>query len=254
MLQIAICDDESSQRSQLKSILEPWLELRGLCFRIYDFGDGRSLCEAYAKTRFDLLFLDIEMPGPSGLETARVLRKIDDHGKLIFVTAYPDFVFQGYEVHAFNYILKPYQPEKLLYITASALNELQKEEDDFYLIPNKAGTVRLNLRNTFYFYSDRRQIVAVTSDTADTSALTGRNIFSDDCSRNALTFYGKLDDLQKELPDYFCRIHQRYLVNLRHIQKTDENSVFINSGKLPISRAHRKNFLIAFAKSMLRKG
>lgn len=239
MLQIAICDDETSQRTKLKSILTPWLELKNLPFSLHDFSSGADLCNAYRKTKFDLIFLDIEMPELNGVETAKALRQMDTYGKLIFITAYPDYVFQGYEVHAFHYILKPYQENKLLQVTENALNDLQKETQDFFLLPNGSGSIRLRLQNVLYFYSDKRQIIAVTTE---------------DIPQKTLTFYGKLDDLQKQLPEYFCRIHQRYLINLRQIQKTDEANVWIEGEKLPLSRAHKQSFLIAFAKSMLRKG
>jgi two-component system response regulator LytT len=238
MIQIAICDDDISQRAHLREILAPWLELQGLPFLLSDFSRGRELCAAYQKTRFDLIFLDIEMPGMSGMETAKALRMIDKHGKIIFLTAYPDYVFQGYEVQAFHYILKPYETEKLLTITKRAFLELEKDACDFFLLPNGSGSIRLALRNTLYFYSEKRKITVVQKEGGE----------------RELSFYGKLDDLEEQLPDYFCRIHQRYLINLLQVQRTEESDVWMNDRKLPISRARKQNFLIQFAKSMLREG
>lgn len=243
MIQIAICDDDGSQRVHLREILVPWLELQGLPFLLSDFSRGEELYTAYQKSRFDLIFLDIEMPGMSGMETAKALRTIDQHGKIIFLTAYPDYVFQGYEVQAFHYILKPYDANKLLTVAKRAFLELEKDACDFFLLPNGSGSMRLDLRNTLYFYSDKRQIIAVQSEE------------SVDLSRKSrISFYGKLDDLEEKLPDYFCRIHQRYLINLLQVQRTEDSDLWINDQKLPISRARKQNFLIQFAKSMLREG
>lgn len=235
MIQIAICDDETSQRRMLKQILVPWLELNDIAYMIHEFNCGEDLYIEYKKNRFDLIFLDIEMGGINGMDTARKLRTIDSFGILIFITSYSDYVFQGYEVQAFHYILKPLKQEKILDVTNTALQELKKRENDFIYIPQSSGNQRLNLGETLYFTSDRRQITAVT---------VTENI----------TFYEKLNDFEKELPDYFCRIHQRYLINLNKIRKTDDAFVYIGDEKLPVSRAHKQTFLIAFAKSMLRKG
>jgi DNA-binding LytR/AlgR family response regulator len=244
MIQIAICDDDAAARVHLKEILTPWMELNNLPFLITEFSSGNELCTAYQKTRFDLIFLDIEMPGMTGMETAGVLRRADSHGKIIFLTAYPDYVFQGYEVQAFHYILKPYEPRKLLSVTNRALAELEKEAHDFFPVPNGSGTMRLNLRDILYFYSDKRLITAVQSE----------KTASDSSDKPTISFYGKLDDLEKELPDYYCRIHQRYLVNLLRVERTEESDLWIENSKLPISRAHKQELLIAFAKSMLREG
>ena len=96
-----------------------------------------------------------------------------------------------------------------------------------------SGSYRQNLREVCYFYSDRRRITAVTKS-------------------DKKTFYGKLDELQKELPDYFQRIHQRYLVNMNQVMETKDNSALVGTEILPVSRAHRQEFLIAFAKRMLK--
>lgn len=251
MVQIAICDDEGIWRTRLKDILIPWLELNDIAHHISQFSCGEELSSAYAKARFDLIFLDIEMPGMSGMETAKAIRRIDYHSKIIFLTAYPDYVFQSYEVQAFHYILKPYNGEKLLSVTKRAIKELNKEARDFYLIPNGSGNVRINLRDVLYFYSDKRMIVAVPSKRAPVESIPQEPIAS---PRENLCFYGKLDDVQKGLPDYYCRIHQRYLVNLNQVVATEENAVWVGSETLPVSRTHKQNFLIAYAKTMLKEG
>ena len=232
MLQIAIADDEKKPRRALRDILEPWLELQAVPCQLWEYESGEKLCEGYRKYHFDLIFLDIEMEGMNGMETARQLRSIDQHGILIFVTAYPDYVFQGYEVRAFHYILKPYQEKRLLDITARALEEIQQGDNDFYLLPQGAGSCRLNLRDTLYFRSEGRYITAFA------------------CSGEK-SFRGKLNDLESQLPGYFVRIHQRYLVNIRQVSRTGDSFAVIGSEKLPVSRSHKQAFLIAFAGAML---
>ena len=79
---------------------------------------------------------------------------------IIFVTAYPDYVFQGYEVQAFHYILKPYQETKLRDVLDRALTELNALAEQYYLIEQKSQTLRLNLRSVCYFKSEKRTIYA----------------------------------------------------------------------------------------------
>lgn len=233
VIQIAVCDDEKGQRSVLREILTLHLQLKAEAHEFYEFASGEELCTACRKNSFDLIFLDIEMNGMSGMETARKLRGLGVQTVLIFVTAYPDFVFQGYEVHAFHYILKPYKEKKIRDVADAALREIADREAEYYLIPTGSGSYRQNLREVLYFYSDRRKITAVTKS-------------------DKKTFYGKLDELQKELPAYFQRIHQRYLVNMNQVMETKDNSALVGTEILPVSRAHRQEFLIAFAKRMLK--
>ena len=113
MIKIGICDDEQQMRKTLRQILEQVLQLRGTDHQISEYGSGEELTAGISYLDTDILFLDIEMKNLDGIETAKLLRKKGMKGIIIFVTAYPDFVFQGYEVHAFHYILKPYRKEKI---------------------------------------------------------------------------------------------------------------------------------------------
>lgn len=173
------------------------------------------------------------MKNLGGIKTAKNIRLNNKKSVIIFVTAYPDFVFQGYEVKALNYILKPYKSEKIGQVLDSALDELEEIKDKFYPIELKSGTQKLNLNNTIYFTSNKRKISAIT--------LNGN-----------IEFYDKLDELEQNLPSFFVRIHQRYLVNINFVSSVESNEVNINSENLPISRGRYQAFMIEFAKTMLR--
>ncbi|CEO32643.1 LytR/AlgR family response regulator transcription factor [Paraclostridium sordellii] len=233
MLKIAICDDEKSQINLLKNILSIHLDLKGLDYRIYEFDCGESLIDSITKESYDIIFSDIEMKAINGIDTAKNIRLHNKKSVIIFVTSYPDFVFQGYEVKAFNYILKPYTSEKIGKVLDSALEELNEIQDKFYVVESKSKTVKINLSNTYYFTSDKRKVNAVTfTETID--------------------FYDKLDNLEKNLPSFFVRIHQRYLVNINHVSSVESSSLVINKEVLPISRGRYNSFMIEFAKTMLR--
>lgn len=233
MLKIAICDDEKSQINLLKNILSIHLDLKGLDYKIYEFDCGENLISSITKENYDIIFSDIEMKDLNGIDTAKNIRLHNKKSIIIFVTSYPDFVFQGYEVKAFNYMLKPYKPDKIGQVLNSALEELNEIQDKFYIVESKSKTEKINLSNTYYFTSDRRKVNAVT--------------FTE-----TIGFYDKLDNIEKKLPSFFVRIHQRYLININHVSSVESSSLVINKEILPISRGRYNSFMIEFAKTMLR--
>ena len=156
MLNLVICDDERTLRNDLRKVLETELELCGQTFKIAEFDCGESLVRALNDSVFDIIFLDIEMKGLDGVATAREIRKRTSAPEIIFVTSYPDFVFQGYEVQALNYILKPYQKEKIISVLHTALERLGRDSEKYYMVESRGQTLRLPLSRIKYFFSDRR--------------------------------------------------------------------------------------------------
>lgn len=232
-MKIAICDDEKKLRKSLRHFIEIHLDLKGLSYEIVEFDSGNALFDKCKSEEIDILFLDIEMPGIGGIDTAKALRSIGKKMLIIFITAYPDYVFQGYEVHAFHYILKPYQETKLKEILNNAIEELNCSKDFYYRIEQKSGILRINLSQICYFQSDRRTVYAA------------------DSSGQKIAFYKKLDDVESEMPNFFQRVHNRYLVNLNYISKIESGCCICNQVKIPVSRTYRQAFAVAFAQMML---
>lgn len=231
-MEICICDDEKKLRNDLRSAVETELQLNGISCAIKEFSSGEVLLCSLGASEPDILFLDIEMKGLNGMETARRLRERCRRTVIIFVTAYPDYVFQGYEVHAFHYILKPYREEKIREVLRLALAEAERLEDRYFLIEQKNRSLRLSLKEIHYFKSDRKKISAVTGERTE-------------------GFYGKLADIEPGLPEYFIRIHNRYLVNLRHVTDLGASSCICGGEELPVSRPYRHSLAAAFARNML---
>lgn len=232
MLQLAVCDDEKVFRSDLRKILGTELELCGIDYHISEFTSGEELIAGLEKADCQILFLDIEMKGIDGVETARRLRETKRQMEIIFVTSYADFVFQGYEVRALNYILKPYEPEKIAAVLHTAPEALDIEAEKYYVIDQRGGSIRVPLSSVKYFSSDRRTVHAVTTE-------------------QEYTFYEKLSDLETELPDTFVRIHNRYLVHLKYLEAVRQNTAVVDGEELPVSRSCKSGLSIAFAKYML---
>ena len=232
MFKIAICDDERLLRKDLRKTLERELELSGITYLIEEFQCGEELVREFSPHEFDLIFLDIEMRELNGIETAKLLRKRGEDAVIIFVTSHPDFVFHGYEVQAFHYILKPYEDDKIVTTLRNVLKKLEYNTEQYYLMEQKSGSIKLPLGKTKYFVSDRRTIQAVTDS-------------------ETYSFYGKLNDLELEIPDCFIRIHNRYLVNLKYITSIEGNVAECEGEKLPISRSCKQELHIAFTRYIL---
>lgn len=234
MVNIGICDDEAPMRKALRTPLEQKLQLLGADYLIFEYDSGEALLARPEAEWLDILFLDIEMKKLSGMDTARDLRKKDAHTLLIFVTAYPDYVFQGYEVHAFHYILKPYDEHKIQNVLEQALKELGKHQEQYFTLEQKSGISKIPLNRILAFSSDRRKIIISMAD------------------GNRMDFYGKLDAIEPDLPDYFIRCHNRHLVNLNHVAALEKDGCICGQKHFPVSRTYRQPLEIAFARLLLK--
>lgn len=234
MLRIGICDDSQNERFILNNALERLLEIRMIEHTIFEFSSGARFLKWLDKHagELDLLFLDIEMPDINGMETAKHLRATGINLQIVFVTSHPDYVFDGYTVNAMGYLLKPADAIQLDELITRVLAVLYKEENEFYTIQNKEGTYRLPLKEILYFFSERRQVTCVTR------------------SRH-LSFYARLNDVEKQLPKSFVRIHQRYIVNAERVEHIRTDSILLGEKELPVSRSYREKALLSLTRAML---
>ncbi|MFV0400302.1 MAG: LytR/AlgR family response regulator transcription factor [Oscillospiraceae bacterium] len=234
MLRIGICDDEENARFAMRCALERVLETREIECSFYEFSAGDRLLDWYAKHpgELDVVFLDIEMAGTNGMDTARRLRAADKNLQIAFSTGYRDYVFDGYEVGALGYLMKPPDTEKLVEIVTRAIAALHLSAQDTYLCHNSEGIYRIPKSSIRYFCSDRRLITCVAD---------GRSY----------TFYGKLDEVEEDVGKPFVRIHQRYLVNPSAVERIEGSAVVTGGEKLPISRNLQKEATLALTRAML---
>ena len=123
-MRIAICDDEKNIRELIgNKVLKQYPEAD-----IVFFQSGEELL--LSDNHIDILFLDIQMSGRNGMETARELRKKDKNVILIFVTAVEEYVFQAFDVGAFNYIVKPIDDTKFADVLCRAVAEWHSQNTD----------------------------------------------------------------------------------------------------------------------------
>lgn len=235
MLRIGICDDTAAARENLRLLCLKHFRLEEPEFFEFSTGDGAVRWLKGHPGALDLLFLDIEMPGRSGMEAAEAIRAFDREVLLAFVTGYTDYVYDGYAVGAVGYLVKPVSEEKLSSLLDRAAAALEQRAPAVYTLRNAQGMFKVPLREILYAASDRRQVTLTTS-------------------RGDYTFYGKLDDVAAQLGAGFVRIHQRYLVNARAVSAVVGASVQVGEARLPISRSLHQQATMALARAMVGEG
>lgn len=234
MLCIGICDDNYDARLTLRAALERILETRGETARMLEFSSGEGLL-GWKKNHpgeLNLIFLDMEMGQLDGMETARLLRQGDEDLQLVFVTGYADHVFDGYRVGALGYLLKPVKAEQLEDVLTRGAAALFRTEEEVYFCRSGDVTYRIPRKHIRYFTSDRRQVTCVTPE-------------------KSYTFYGKLDQVAEQVGREFVRIHQRYLVRVKAVDRVAGNQVFVGDEVLPVSRSCQQAAMIALTRAAL---
>lgn len=236
MLRIAICDDEMEARDALRVQLEKIL-IEDTEEIVYEFSSGTNAASWLASHpgEIDLLFLDVEMKGLSGMEAAEKIRTFDSQLTIVFVTGYSDYVFDGYRVGALDYVMKPVTDEKLRQVIGRMRAKCEQEEALTFTLKNMDGTWRFRFSDILCFYSDRRKVILVTE-------------------KNQYPFYARLDEIEKQLSANFVRIHQRYLINPAKVDYLCSESVTIRGKELPCSRRYRETALRRIARSMMGGG
>ena len=233
MLRIGICDDEAGARDALRLSLEHLLRANDEKM-FYEFSSGEGVVNWLSKHHgeLDLLFLDMDLGGISGMDTARQIRQRDSNLMLVFVTGYADFVFDGYSVQAMDYIIKPAKEQRLDEVLARAKELLLTRQPQTFTVQNADGMYRILKQEILYLYSDKRLVKLVTEN-------------------REYVYYGKLDEAASTLGSGFVRIHQRYLVRAGAVSRIEKNSVLIGNAALPVSRALHQDAISALARNML---
>lgn len=222
MLDIAICDDDSSFAGGLEETLFRMGKAYGLKFEIDVYWDGISLVkEIRDGRRYDIIFLDIRMQEMDGVEAARRIRKLDRVVELIYVTSYDSYMKEVFEVTPSGFIVKPLD-QKDLERTFCRVLQTVIGQDAYYRFRYNKEEYKLLLRDILYFKSDLRKTYIIEE---------GGHYME----------YRKLNDISRILgQSMFVRIHKSYLVNYRHIVLFSHDRIKLSNGEvLPVS-IHRK--------------
>ena len=226
-MRIAICDDESAPRASIRKSAEN-CGLPTNTIEIAEFSNGHALLKSHRENPFDVIFLDIQMDGLSGVETGHIIRNADKNAIIIFITGYEQYVYQSFKIEAFDYILKPINHEK---IKEALLRAAQKYRDTHHLI-------LCNWQNTAHTI-DVGEIVYVEGYDRHVKFFTGTKEY--EC-------VGKLNDYETTLAPYgFSRCHQGFLINMSYIKSIEKDTITTKyNHTVPMSIRKKRDCLRAF--------
>ena len=209
-LRIAVCDDEKLVRDDLARLATKALPSSEI--KVLSSGDA-LLSDA---GRYDIVLLDIEMPGENGMETAKEIRRRSRETVIIFITGYEAYMQDAFDVQAFHYLLKPVREEKLCEILSRAAKEIERVRSDSerYILLKSSGMPRkILLDDIIFLESNNKKVVVYLSDGA------------------VLESYKKMDDMERLLGLSFFRCHRGYIINLKHIVSYTTSEVTLVGGK-----------------------
>ena len=145
-MRIAYCEDEPAQRSRMEMLLRTFAERKRLPLTVEAFSDSAAFLFQYPGSYpFDLIFLDIDLGGMDGMALARKIRETDSEVPILFLTNHKEYVFEGYEVQAFRYLLKPVT-EDTLFPLLEELQAMRGQEKPHLLLSLGGETQKLFLR------------------------------------------------------------------------------------------------------------
>lgn len=234
-MEIAIVDDEKDERKILSDKVKSYMEKQALPCQIDTYTSGSELLKA--NRPFDLIFLDIQMPGLSGMELAKKLRLDGISSYIVFVTILQEYVYDAFEVEASDYLLKPVDDKRFCRMMDRLYSSLQQRGKSSLIIASKGNTCKsISLRDISYCEAVNHKIRICTN--------TGAH----EC-------YFKFEELERQLDDRFFKCHRSYLVNLDYVCGYREGSAFLENGqKIPVSRLRGQEFSLKMLQHLKRKG
>jgi len=208
-LNIAVCDDEKIIREQIKGLLER--QEQDSDIELYVTGDALLA----SGKKFDIVFLDIQMDGMNGIETARKIRGRNEETILIFITGLREYVFEAFDVAAFHYLLKPIVESKFVEVFCRAKRELEKrkkQRQEPLFIKTGKRSIKLEKRNILYVESMGKKAGIHTI-------------------KEIIEAYVSMNELERQLGESFYRCHRGYLVNLAYVAEYNGQSITLNNGE-----------------------
>ena len=215
---IAIIDDNSTDTEYAAALVERWAESAGHSLRIFTFPSAEAFLFQYEDEQgFDILLLDIEMKEMNGVDLAKKVRQGNDAVQIIFITGYPDFVAEGYEVSALHYLMKPVSSEKLHEVLHKAASNLAKTEKRLCVTYDRR-TDFVPLSQILYVEAQKQYVVIHT--------------FAENYRMKR-----SFAETVEALDEFFFKCQRSFCVNLCHITRIGGSSVLLKNGEeVPISR------------------
>lgn len=237
MLKVAICDDIPL----VTTIIEQYIHEYHLgSYQIDIYNSSESLIKVIkTKQKYTLFFLDIEIDGCSGVDIARHIREYDTNAFIIFITSFKEYMSEVFQVHTFDYLLKPVEKQRIFQILEKVSQLTNYNKKQFVYSKNYVEHYT-PFGEILFFEKRKRQTLIHTKNEQD-------------------SFYMTTNQILEQLDDQFTQIHTSYIININAVSEISKNKVLVKSETgafidLPISRKYREsayNKIIDSFKKML---
>lgn len=216
-MRFAIVDDNKLDIENVRDKVKEWGECKGIDTTFLEFDSAEAFLFSYEDVKnYDVLLLDIEMKDMDGVEMAKRIRKVDSDVVIIFITGYSDYILDGYDVGALNYLMKPLDKEKFFRVLDTALTKLESNSKSIILSTNEEIS-KVQLNSISYIDVDRNYIMVH----ADKNYRVKRTLGS----------------IEEELDERFLRIGRSALINIEKVIRVTRTDVFLNTNEtVPLPR------------------
>ncbi|MDE7298745.1 MAG: LytTR family DNA-binding domain-containing protein, partial [Lachnospiraceae bacterium] len=225
---IAVCDDEQTSLLWLEEAAAAWAKERQYRVELVPFSSAEGFLFAYGENRaFDILLLDVEMKGMSGLELAKQLRQDGLRAEIVFITSHFELCGEGYEVDALHYLVKPVSKERLNAVLDRAAQRLSVEAPSV-VIACDGETIKLPEQDILYVEAFLHYVAIYTA-------------------AREYRVHENFSAFEAKLSDDFFRPHRSYLVSLKHVTRISRTQVWLDNGAaLPLARGKYDDINRAF--------
>lgn len=228
-MRVAIVDDTQEDALRLEENLERFSRRTGVELTPVRFADGQQFVQA-GQEQFDLVIMDIDMPGMDGMQAARLLRQNDPEVPLMFVTNMPQYALAGYEVDAIDYVIKPVEFGDFDLKLQKALRYMRRDREPQLALQTATGVVAVRPRDILYVESTLHYLNYHT--------LSGE-----------YRVRGIMTQAERELANcHFARCARSFLVNLRYVTAIEGEDVMLGSQRIRITRTRRAEFMERFSR------
>lgn len=220
MLKIAICDDDIRELSRIAKLINRYQEEKKFSLKYEAFSSVIELLENMRSSSYDILLLDILMPGLNGMQAAREIREFDNEIKIIFLTSSPEFAVESYAVDAHYYLMKPGTEEKLFPILDKLFFDAQRAAQALH-IKSSSGMMRIPFNKLEFLEVMNKKLSFHLTD------------------GSVKEIYGSLSDFETQLicREEFIKVHRSYIVNMGCIQELSSKELTTYTRqRIPTSR------------------
>lgn len=227
-VRIAVVEDDKQMRSMLNSYIDRYAAENDELLAVDLFTDGEEIINDYRPV-YGIIFLDIQMHHLDGMETAHLIREVDQDVIIIFITNMANYAIKGYAVDALDFVLKPVSYFAFSQQLKKALSRLSRRASHYITVPVENGLAKVETDRILYLESFGHKIVLYTDG-------------------EEYSFNDSMKNMEKTLGDHgFYRSNNCYLINLAYVRGVQGNIAVVAGRQLTISRARKKGLMQALS-------